>query len=146
MALIDRVQERFSTTRLAEITRPDATGSTVDTTFLGFLCDDIVGILDDMGIGTYDETDAGWVALACDGVEALGRKRIRNHEENRQLWESWEQRAAKFARTKRKNRIVPTTNKRSSLFPRKASRISTPGQPGSGDGQLSSLLDGEDVG
>lgn len=144
MALVDRVQERFSTKRLAELTRPDATGSTVDTTFLAAVCDDIVGYLDGMGVGTYDETDAAILALAIDGVEALARMRVMQSDANDRRWESWEKRARSVAKTRRNDKLPPQTVKRARKFPPSASADWTPGQP-SASGKLADLLDGEDL-
>jgi len=132
MALVDRVQERFSTSRLVSITNPDdASFSTIDTTFLGILCDDVEAYLDGLGVGSYDESNAKFIALACDGVIALGQKRIKPGESNEIRWNEWTETAEQFARTLRKNAPTPqiAAPERPSRFDASTWNRITPGRP-----------------
>jgi|OM-RGC.v1.026052903 hypothetical protein len=132
MALIDRVKERFSTKRLVEITNPeDASFSTVDDAFLGHLCDDVIAYLDGEAVGTYDESDPRWVALAADGVIALGQARISADDWNRERWERWMDAARSFARTLRRDALTPqiASPERPSRFDADTMRHLIPGRP-----------------
>lgn len=132
MALIDRVKERFSTKRLVEITNPEnAAFSTSDDTYLGNLCTDVVAYLDGMSVGTYDETEPRYVALACDGVMALGQVRIMDSEGNRERWQRWLESAREFAQTLRRDRVDPVAAapQRPERFPANTWRSQIPGRP-----------------
>jgi hypothetical protein len=132
VALIDRVKERFSTKRIIEITNPESTLGTVDDTFLANLCADVIAYLDGMSVGSYDETEPRWVALACDGVVALGQVRIApGSDANRAQWDRWNESAREFAQTLRRDRLMPgiAQPERPSRFDAKTWRSMVPGRP-----------------
>lgn len=145
MALIDQVKARFSTARLAQLTRPDGQGSTVDDVFLQAAIDDVVASLDGFGVGSWDdaEPDAALLLLISDGVEALLRKRIGVGDTAQSRWDAWLEQAKEVGLTRRRDRIKPITVQAARRFPRRVFRSTTPGQPDGGS-SFGQLLRGDD--
>lgn len=111
MTLLAKVQLRFSAKRLTEVTRPEqASYSTPDTTFLEDLCDDVEAYFLAESVGTYDDDDASHVAVACDGVVALGQYRIAASDGNERRWENWLKRLRNLALVNRNDRVQPVAS------------------------------------
>jgi len=72
VALSTHVTNRLSSRRLIELTNPDDNAAvTVDTTLLGYACDDAAAWLEMLAGVAYDDTDARHIAVAISAVEFL---------------------------------------------------------------------------
>lgn len=133
MSLLAKVQERFSESRLVQLTRPEQSSfTTVDSTFLQAVCDDIEGYFDAESAGSYDDDDKAAVAVACDGVVALAQWRIVTSDGNERRWKDWLERLDHFGQTRRRDRINPvaTRDYGRRMFAKSNQRDAIGGQPG----------------
>ena len=112
MTLFANVELRYSTKRIAEITRPESPDySTVNDTWLQTLCDDIVGCFVAESAGTYDDTNPAHVAVAVDGVIALAQLRITYTDRNERRWDGWLERLRNLSLVDHKDRISPAATR-----------------------------------
>lgn len=110
MALSDEVTARFSTARLTALTRQDdQTSSTIDTTILGFVCDDVEAEIEVRCGVVYDGTDARHVAYAVRGVLALLNQRA-GTQGSQEAWDAWTESLRSLGRVTGQDRIFPETD------------------------------------
>lgn len=133
-----KVEARFSDERLRQLTRPDSKAyTTPDTDFLATACDDVIGEMDGIGAATYDNTDRAIVVRCVDAVVALLQYRLVANEENENRWRQARDRLGDLRKTRRGNRVVPTSStdrgSRGRLFSLDVSDDVLPGSPGVAD-------------
>ena len=109
MALTDKVTTRIATSRLVQLTRPEATNATtVDTTILAAAAADAEAIIEVKAGVEYDDTDARHVATAIEGV-VLHLERYAGRRDN-DRWEAWMRDVESLGRVTGRDRILPETN------------------------------------
>lgn len=116
MSLQSNVTARIPAHRLAELTNRDTNAATTtDGTILGLACTDVTAAFGTYTGAAYDDTVAGDVAVAVEGVVA----RLRSWASNDDVaWNAWVTKAERYGKTTGRNRInwqtssqlVPTTD------------------------------------
>jgi len=113
MSLADRVVERVSEQLLVNLTNQGATGTaTVDTTFLGYVTEDVEGLFEAETGVAYDETNRLHVAVCVDGTLSRLHELTGNTGRNVEKVESrWKQGLIRVATTEgSERRLLPGTN------------------------------------
>lgn len=109
MALVDRVQARYSSQILINATNPQSTAAvSIDTARLGFAATDVEADFAIVGI-TYDNDVAMHYAVAVPGVMAK-LLFYNGHMGGKEYHDSYLDRLDKLALVTSRNRITPTTD------------------------------------
>lgn len=112
MALISEVIARYSPSKLVQLTTQDDTSATtVNMTVLGYAVTDVEGYIEVYAGAAYDNDDARFVALACDGVVTLLQARKRGLIlEQDEGWRRWVTRVKELAEVTGRNRVLPKSS------------------------------------
>jgi hypothetical protein len=144
VALVDRVQERFSTPLLVQLTNVETPGATtVNAVYLARLCDDAEAEFADRVGQTYDETIRSHVKCACMIVKMLACEYGAAADEAMEtLRERVEKLCQSVAEVRARDRVSPTSS--SHLTPSDEVTGTSQVKPKFDDSEFDDLIPGSD--
>lgn len=112
------VQARIATSRLVQLTNPNApNATTTDTTYLELAVTDVEAEFVTYTSETFDSTNPRHVSLGVRGVVAKLRDWKGQDDADAKAWERWTEELVDYAKTAARARISPVSSKTAAPSP-----------------------------